>query len=76
MLRKLRKQEEAQQQPEYRDVEVQVARRLVVREGLRQEGFVRLVDDPVSEDDLVIVRPREAIRDGLKVQIVNDGSAG
>ena len=76
MLRKLRKQEEAQQQPEYRDVEVQVARRLVVREGLRQEGFVQLVDDPVSEDDLVIVRPREAIRDGLKVQIVNDGSAG
>ncbi len=77
VLRKIRSQEgEVQEQAESREVEVQVARRLAVREGLRAEGFVQLIGDPVGESEMVIVRPREAIRDGAKVQIVSGEGEG
>jgi multidrug efflux system membrane fusion protein len=58
---------------EMKDVTVTIARRHKVRTGLRQDGLVQLLDPPVTAQDRVIVNPREAVRDGSKVRVVQEG---
>ena len=64
---------EPQPNTSYREEQVQRARRVVVRAGLRRGPLVQLVGSELDEDDLVIVNPREAVRDGVLVQIAGGG---
>jgi RND family efflux transporter MFP subunit len=57
-------------QETFEEVELQRARRREATVGLTEEGFVQLRGDSFSADELVIVNPREAIADGVRVEVV------
>lgn len=50
--------------------EIWKAHRVEVQTGLRAQGYVQLLGDAWSEDDLVVASPREEMYDGIKVRIV------
>jgi RND family efflux transporter MFP subunit len=58
----------------YETVDVLTARRMVVEVGLKEAGLVELLDDPLGEDAVVIVNPRDDIRNGTRVAIVEAGA--
>jgi membrane fusion protein (multidrug efflux system) len=53
--------------------QVQVARRINVEPGLRDEGMVQLVGADLQPDTRIIVNPSQDIRDGSLVRIVSGG---
>jgi hypothetical protein len=54
--------------------EVLTARRMVVEVGLKEAGLVQLLDDPLGADAVVIVNPRDDIRNGTPVAIAETGA--
>ncbi len=74
-LQELRAGRGGEEETAYEGVEGLVARRLEVHVVDEEQGYVRLGDNPISEDRKVIVNPRDAIRDGLLVRIV-EGETG
>lgn len=51
------------------------ARRVVVSLGFAEKGFVQVMGADVSQDSLVVERPRDEIRDGTLVKLVSSGEA-
>jgi membrane fusion protein (multidrug efflux system) len=56
--------------------EIQVARRIDVNPGLRDEDMVQLIGAELEPDTRVIVNPSQDIRDGSRVRIVEDAAEG
>ncbi len=61
------------QEDHYREKKVLKAFRNIVQTGLRQQGYVELVDASFDSDDRIICNPRDAVSDGAIVRIVDGG---
>jgi len=55
---------------ETKQVEVWRARRVEVQTGLRAEGYVQLVRPAIEEHVLIVASPRDDLRDGARLRIV------
>ena len=67
--------DQAGDEPAYSEVQAAVARRLIVKVGLREENLLQILADDLADADLVILRPRDAIRDGVVVAVSPGGAA-
>jgi len=47
--------------------------RMVLRVGIQSKGYVQVLEPELSPDSWVIVNPRDAVREGVKVRIVGGG---
>jgi membrane fusion protein (multidrug efflux system) len=53
-----------------------VARRVLIRPGLSAGDFVQITDAGIGADTVVIVNPRDDMKDGTFVRVVEGGDAG
>lgn len=72
-LRRAEPQPQGQQDVPMEEREFQRARRIVVSSGLGERGLVQILGAELTGKELVIVNPRDDIRDGTLVKIVEGG---
>ncbi|MFO8008791.1 MAG: efflux RND transporter periplasmic adaptor subunit [Candidatus Brocadiia bacterium] len=69
-LQELRGRRNGEDETEYEEVEGLVARRVEVTVLDEEQGYVRIAGNPIGENRRVVVNPRDALRDGLLVRVV------